>query len=777
MSEFKLHHHVSELMNLLGVRSTDTVGAEVYTEMLQKNTTPYITTQVSAHQAKRKIAESSTTPIEFLAKYDELKGKKILELRSTGAEGKTVEVKLGTMRNFHTILKSFQRVSKKGLVIGGGVCVIAYVYPKLKRQNQVAVVSAATMDADKKYAWSPLPTREDMLKSLETEEYDVLVIGGGATGTGVALDATSRGLKTAMVEKYDFSSGTSSRSTKLIHGGVRYLQKAVFNLDLEQYRMVKEALTERANLIEIAPHLAYPFPIMLPIYKYWQIPYFWAGIKMYDFVAGKQKLKSSYYLSKKKALEKFPMLKKEALKGALVYYDGQHDDARMNIAIAISTARMGGSVANYIEVLELHKSKDENGKEVVSGARVKDRITDKEFNIKAKCIINATGPYTDHIRLMGNKDDQKICQPSQGVHIVLPDYYSPEDMGLLDPDTSDGRVIFFLPWQKVTLAGTTDVACEVTDKPSPSENEIQFILSEVRNYLHQDVDGGKWTTYRHMAEETVDKAIDVCNLKTTSGCRTKGLMLDGAHGWSPTLFIRLVQDFGLENEVAKHLASTYGDKAFKVAKLATLTGKRWPVSGKRLHEEFPYLEAEVRYAVREYACRAVDILARRTRLAFCNVHAAEEALPRIIEIMTEELKWSKSRQQAEMEHAKQFLRREMGLDLGAGTSSVPINFTKDEINMYVKRFKSLDYENKGFITVNDLRRYFKKIGERVTEDQLHDILNEVDLNKNAQVDIGEFLQLMSALKSGNVSNSRFAKAVLKSSELDRIPVERSGGGV
>ncbi|CAG2223680.1 glpA [Mytilus edulis] len=303
--------------------------------------------------------------------FDPVCQKKSLTLRwFLFIAGKTVEVKLGTMRNFHTILKSFQRVSKKGLVIGGGVCVIAYVYPKLKRQNQVAVVSAATMDADKKYAWSPLPTREDMLKSLETEEYDVLVIGGGATGTGVALDATSRGLKTAMVEKYDFSSGTSSRSTKLIHGGVRYLQKAVFNLDLEQYRMVKEALTERANLIEIAPHLAYPFPIM-----YWQIPYFWAGIKMYDFVAGKQKLKSSYYLSKKKALEKFPMLKKEALKGALVYYDGQHDDARMNIAIAISTARMGGSVANYIEVLELHKSKDENGKEVVSGARVKDRIT------------------------------------------------------------------------------------------------------------------------------------------------------------------------------------------------------------------------------------------------------------------------------------------------------------------------------------------------------------------------------------------------------------------
>ncbi|CAC5414641.1 glpA [Mytilus coruscus] len=190
------------------------------------------------------------------------------------------------------------------------------------------------MDTDKKYAWSPLPTREDMLKSLETEHFDVLVIGGGATGTGVALDATSRALKTAMVEKYDFSCGTSSRSTKLIHGVVRYLQKAVFNLDLEQ------------------------------VYgSFWQ-----------------------------------------------------HDDARMNIAIAISTARMGGSVANYMEVLELHKSKDENGKEVVSGARVKDRITDREFNIKAKCVINATGPYTDHIRLMGNKEDKKKLY-------LLPDYY------------------------------------------------------------------------------------------------------------------------------------------------------------------------------------------------------------------------------------------------------------------------------------------------------------------------------------------------------------------
>ncbi|ESP00771.1 hypothetical protein LOTGIDRAFT_238523 [Lottia gigantea] len=721
-----------------------------------------------------------------------------------------------------------------------------------------------------------LPPRDELHKALQTEEFDVLVIGGGATGCGVALDAVSRvigcvatecgvaldavsrvigcvatecgvaldavsrvigcvatecgvaldavsrGLKTGLVEKFDYSSGTSSRSTKLIHGGVRYLQKAVFGLDYEQYRMVKEALKERANLIQIAPHLAYPFPIMLPVYKWWQVPYYWAGIKMYDLVAGRENLKSSYYLSKSKALELFPMLKTEKLVGALVYYDGQHDDARMCLALALTAVKMGGKLTNHTECIEILKQDDGTGIPKVCGAKVRDIQTGKVFDIKAKCVINATGPYTDSIRQMGDPDVKYICQPSSGVHIVLPDYYSPESMGLLDPSTSDGRIIFFLPWQKVTIAGTTDNPCAVTDFPQPTEKEIQFILNEVRNYLHPDVEvrrgdvlsawsgmrplvadpnksdtqsiarnhiievfkdnlitiaGGKWTTYRHMAEETIDKAVEVCNLQPKSNCQTAGLLLDGAHGWSPTMFIRLVQDFGLENEVAQHLANTYGDKAFKVAKLANLTGQRWPVVGKRLHQEFPYIEAEVRYACREYATSAIDVIGRRTRLAFCNVQAAEESLPRIIEMMSEELGWNKARQQEEMEKVKRFLRREMGLDIKrASESQVPINFSKDEINMYVKRFNSLDSDNKGYITINDLRRYFKKIGEKVTEDQLHEILNEVDLNRNAQVEMGEFLQLMSALKSGVLTNNRLAKA----SELpdeDRIPVERSGGGV
>lgn len=331
---------------------------------------------------------------------------------------------------------------------------------------------------------NPLPTRAEHMKSLKNDTFDVLVIGGGATGVGCALDSVSRGLKTAMVERNDFSCGTTSRSTKLIHGGVRYLQKAIMRLDYEQYSMVKEALHERANLLDIAPHLSYPLPIMLPVYTWWQIPYFWAGIKVYDIVSGDECLKSSYYLNKERALELFPMLKSDKLKGAIVYYDGSHNDSRMCLSIALTAARMGASVANHAMVTDLVK--DDDGK--VTGAKVRD-ISGEEFVIKAKCVINATGPFTDAVRKMDNPSAKDIVCPSKGVHIVLPNYYSPSHMGLLDPATSDGRVIFFLPWQGVTIAGTTDGPCEVSRNPSPSETDIQFILNEIKNYLTPDIDG------------------------------------------------------------------------------------------------------------------------------------------------------------------------------------------------------------------------------------------------------------------------------------------------
>lgn len=593
--------------------------------------------------------------------------------------------------------------------VGGGCLAINAVLTRDNTHHEYLPVDKAIKLGEQ---LTPLPTRKIQLKTLkETAEYDVLVIGGGATGCGVALDAVTRGLKTALVEKDDFSSGTSSRSTKLIHGGVRYLQKAVFNLDYEQFKLVTEALHERANMLRSAPHLAQPLPIMLPVYTWWKIPYFWAGIKMYDLIAGRQLLHSSYYVGKNKALELFPMLNKKDLCGGIVYYDGQQDDARMNVAIALTAVRRGASIANHTEVLQLLKRKivqDNVEKEVVCGARVRDNLTGDEWDIHAKCVVNATGPYTDGIRNMDDASRKNICQPSSGVHVVLPEYYSPPNMGLLDPETSDGRVIFLIPWEGRTVAGTTDKPTKLSFSPTPSKSEVQFILDEVKHYLSQDVAvrsddvlaawsgirplvsdpkskntealsrnhvidisdgnlvtiaGGKWTTYRAMAADTVDAAIKACHLKPAlMECQTDGLVLEGGEGFTPNLFMGLVQDYGLDIEVAKHLSHCYGTKAVWVAKEASPTGHRWPIVGKRLTSEFPHIEAEVKFAVEEYACTVVDVLARRTRLAFLNVETAQEILPRVVDVMAKELGWSRARKEQESKDAMEFLVQ-MGLSL------------------------------------------------------------------------------------------------------------------
>ncbi|KAL9032941.1 MAG: hypothetical protein Q9180_006215, partial [Flavoplaca navasiana] len=563
----------------------------------------------------------------------------------------------------------------------------------------------------------------------EDESYDLLVIGGGATGSGIALDAATRGLKVALVEREDFASGTSSKSTKLVHGGVRYLEKAVWELDYNQYKLVKEALRERKYFLDTAPHLSNWLPIMIPVQKWWQAPYFWAGTKFYDFLAGSEGIESSYFLTKSKALDAFPMLKKENLFGALVYYDGAHNDSRMNVSIAMTAALYGATVVNHIEVTSLEK--DANGKLI--GARVKDRVQEKdgqkpqEFSIKAKGIINATGPFTDAIRKMDEPHVPEIVAPSSGVHVILPGYYSPSKMGLIDPKTSDGRVIFFLPWQGNTIAGTTDAPTAISQNPIAGEEEINWILSEIQAYLAPDLNvrrgdvlaawsgirplvkdphsknteslvrnhlitvsdsglltcaGGKWTTYRQMGEEAVDEAIKRYKLKTSpllqvprvSGsemiddaapldgtCQTHQVRLVGAHGFSNTLFINLIQHFGLESIVAKHLTESYGDRAWTVAALSAPTEQRYPVRGLKISALYPFIDGEIRYAVRhEYAQTAVDVLARRTRLAFLNAQAALEALPTVIDLMTEELGWSKKRQEKEWHETVQFLAS-MGL--------------------------------------------------------------------------------------------------------------------
>jgi glycerol-3-phosphate dehydrogenase len=321
--------------------------------------------------------------------------------------------------------------------------------------------------------------------------YDLLVIGGGATGTGIALDAATRGLKVALVERDDFSSGTSSKSTKLVHGGVRYLEKAVWNLDYSQYKLVKEALRERKSFLYTAPHLSSWLPIMLPLQKWWQAPYFWAGTKFYDFLAGSEGIESSYFLNRSKALGAFPMLKKENLFGALVYYDGQHNDSRMNISLAMTASLYGATVVNHLEVTSLEK--DANGK--LCGARVRDLIPKlngnggdgDEFVVRAKGVINATGPFADAILQMDEPEKRELVAPSLGVHVVLPGYLSPQNMGLIDPSTSDGRVIFFLPWQGNTIAGTTDAPCKITKNPIAGEEDINWILNEIRGYLTPDI--------------------------------------------------------------------------------------------------------------------------------------------------------------------------------------------------------------------------------------------------------------------------------------------------
>ncbi|OCK81136.1 glycerol-3-phosphate dehydrogenase mitochondrial precursor [Lepidopterella palustris CBS 459.81] len=565
----------------------------------------------------------------------------------------------------------------------------------------------------------------------EEEPYDLLIIGGGATGSGIALDAVTRGLKVAVVERDDFSSGTSSKSTKLVHGGVRYLEKAFWNLDYNQYKLVVEALRERRYFLDTAPHLSSWLPIMIPIDQWWKVPYFWAGTKMYDFLAGSENIESSYFLTKSKALDAFPMLKKTGLFGALVYYDGAHNDSRMNVSLAVTAALYGATVVNHLEITALEK--DASGR--LNGARAKDCITElngkkaQEFTIKAKGIINATGPFTDSIRQLDDPSVETIVAPSSGVHVILPGYFSPENMGLIDPNTSDGRVIFFLPWQGNTIAGTTDTAASISRNPIAGEDEIEWILKEIRRYLQPEINvrrgdvlaawsgirplvrdpkakkteglvrnhlittspsglitcsGGKWTTYRQMAEETVDEAIKEFNLQPrafvdpprVSGtevadetpldgtCQTHRVRLIGAHGFSKTLFINLIQHYGVETEVAKYLTAAYGDRAWAVVALSASTEQRYPVRGKRISTLYPFIDGEVRYCVRhEYAQTATDVIARRMRLAFLNAQAALEALPTVIDLMSDELHWDAKRKEREWMETVSFLGS-MGLPKG-----------------------------------------------------------------------------------------------------------------
>lgn len=332
-----------------------------------------------------------------------------------------------------------------------------------------------------------IPTRVEQLRDLRAQgRFDLVIIGGGSTGAGIALDAVTRGLKVALVERGDFSSGTSSKSTKLVHGGVRYLEKAFCEMSWGQMKLVMEALRERRTFLQIAPHLSNELAIMLPLYKWWQAPYFYAGTVAYDLLAGSRGLHRSSLMGPTTALDEFPHLNKRGLLGALVYYDGQHNDARMNVGLVTTAAAYGATVANYVEVTGLEKGKD--GK--ISGIRARDSLgvsSEEEFVVEANGVINATGPFVDGIRKMDDPNCQDIVAPSLGAHIILPRHLCPKTMGLLDTGTADGRLLFVLPWEGRALVGTTDTACSVAQDIPAVDADVDFILREAQKLLSPDV--------------------------------------------------------------------------------------------------------------------------------------------------------------------------------------------------------------------------------------------------------------------------------------------------
>lgn len=523
--------------------------------------------------------------------------------------------------------------------------------------------------------------RAAALTGLHQERlFDLLIIGGGATGCGIALDAASRGLSVALIEQNDFAEGTSSRSTKLLHGGVRYLEMAVKRFDRVQYNLVKDGLRERGLLLKNAPHLTKRLPLVTPLYSWWQVPYIFAGLKFYDILAGQAGIGHSRLLSRKRALELFPMLKAKGLKAGVLYYDGQFNDARMVTALVATASEHGATMVNHVSATGLLKEKG-----YIVGAAVHDRLNGENWTVRARGVINATGPFADTIRRLDDPTAAALLKVSSGIHIVLDGLFAPPDTGLMIPETEDGRVLFVLPWEGHALIGTTDEPAELTEHPRAEAEEIDYLLRHVGKYFDLQLDqgdikaawsglrplvfdpeaadtaqlardhfiqvapsrlltitGGKWTTYREMARDAVDHAVKTFGLQPQQGCQTADLPLTGGRKYRPDGDQLLVGNFGLAPDIALHLHHAYGDQATRVLEIS---GKD---QQKLLAEGHPYLEVEVIYACRhESAGRAIDVLARRLPLALLDRDAALTALPRVIELMAAELGWDKPRQAEE----------------------------------------------------------------------------------------------------------------------------------
>lgn len=504
--------------------------------------------------------------------------------------------------------------------------------------------------------------RKDMITALDArtgQAWDMCIIGGGATGLGVAVDAASRGFSTVLVEQYDFSKGTSSRATKLVHGGVRYLQQG-------NVKLVTEALHERGILRRNAPHLVRNQSFIVPNYKWWEGPFYGIGLKVYDWMAGSLGLGKSRLLSREETLELAPTLGTEGLRGGVLYYDGQFDDARLAIELAKTAAEKGAVVLNYSRVDDLLKENDR-----VTGVRVADTITGQAYTIKARTVINATGVFTDAILKMDDAGSEPIIAASQGVHLVLDKEFLPGEAAILVPHTDDGRVLFAVPWHDKIIIGTTDtpVARPVIE-PRALPAEVAFILEQIGRYLVSvpriedirsvfaglrplvkssgkktaelardhvvlvadsgliTITGGKWTTYRRMAEDTVNTAITRGGLPERA-CVTASLPIHGA----------------AEIDAADPL-HFHGTDAAAIRALVT----EQPRLGDRLHPRLPYILAEIVWAVREELCVTVeDALSRRTRSLLLDARAAIDCASTVAELIAGEMGHDRAWQEAQVE--------------------------------------------------------------------------------------------------------------------------------
>lgn len=494
--------------------------------------------------------------------------------------------------------------------------------------------------------------REEALQQLrdQSTRFDILIVGGGATGLGAAVDAAKRGHRVALVDQADFSAGTSSCSTKLVHGGVRYLRQGDVSL-------VRSALRERAQMLRNAPHLARAVPFVIPSYSWWERPFYRIGLGLYDRLSGPWSIGRSRLLSREETIQHLPTIETAGLRGGVLYYDGQFDDARFAIALAETAAEQGAVLANYCRCVGLVKHQGR-----VVGALVRDEETGQQFEVRAKAVVNATGVFVDALRSYDEPNTKPLVAVSQGIHLVLPRRFLPGNAALMVPKTADGRVLFAIPWQDRVVVGTTDTAgVEPTLTPRAQDHEIDFVLSHARKYLACDpsasdvlsvftglrplvasqgestaslsrdhtilvskgnlvtITGGKWTTYRKMAEDVINCAERIAGLAHRHSCTDK-LKVHGAP-----------EEAG---DPASPLAS-YGDDAAGIRALATEV----PALAAPLHPSLPYLKAEVVWHARREMARTVeDVLARRTRALVLDAAAAVGAAPEVARLLAHELR-------------------------------------------------------------------------------------------------------------------------------------------